>query len=279
MKGIISAELFKLRRRRMTWILLALGPLLVGVIYALFFASLAAGGSMAEESRHNLETCLSFPNVIPFGDSTVFRIAAILATILAGATTAAEFGWRTIVTITFWTGDRRRLILARLAAMGAFAAVALTVGYVALLAACLAGNLARGTFDAGDIHASLVPDTVLAIARGWLLVMVYVVLAVTIATLTRSSAAAVAIPLVVLLIEPFGVALLDALGGPASMAKDLTLSHNIDGVLAADGAISGTGETLSGYPSALQAALFLAVFTMVTAWAGMTSFAKRDIRQ
>jgi ABC-type transport system involved in multi-copper enzyme maturation permease subunit len=279
MKGMIAAELFKIRRRRMAWILLAVLPLIVAVVYTLFFTSLAADGSAAEDGRHNLEASLAFRNVVTFGDATVFRIVAILAVILGGTTTAAEFGWRTIVTLTAWSGDRRRLVLAKLAALGVCVGVALCVGYAALFAACAVGNAARGTFEAGDIRGELILDAALAAGRGWLLVMVYAVLAVTIATLTRSSAAAVAIPLVVLLIEPFGVAALDALGGPASVAREFTLSRNIDGLLASDGAVAGTNETLAGYPSALRAASFLLVFAMMTAWAGIAAFNRRDIRQ
>ncbi len=279
MTGMISADLFKLRRRRMTWILLALLPLVVAIVYTLFFVSLGAKGSAAEDGQRNLEASLAFNNVVSFGDATVFRIVAIVAVIFAGATTAAEFGWRTIVTLAAWSGDRRRLVLARLAALGVFVGLALCVGYVSLFAACAVGNAARGTFEPGDVHAGLFLDGALAASRAWLLVMVYAVLAVTVATLTRSSAAAVAIPLVVLLIEPFGVAALDALGGPASMATEFTLSRNVDGVLASDGAVAGTGESLAGYPPALRAASFLLLFVVLTGWAGIAAFSRRDLSQ
>jgi hypothetical protein len=65
--------------------------------------------------------------------------------------------------------------------------------------------------------------------------------AVTVAVLTRSTAAAVALPLFVLLMEPLAAAL-HALGGLLDVAAEFTLTRNIDAVLAADGPVRCGGR-------------------------------------
>lgn len=276
MKAATSAELFKLSRRRMTWILLGLVVVLVAAMTALLFLAAASGEG---GDRADLQASLDFRNVVTFGDSTVFRAVALLAIILAGTTTSAEFHWRTVITLCIWGGNRRRLLAGRFAALGVCVAAGLVAGYVTLVGSSVAGNAARGTLVPGDVGLWVVGEALLAASRAWLLVMVYVVLAATIAILTRSTAAAVAIPLVVFLLEPFGAAAFHALGGPLDVAAEFTLTRNIDAVLAADGPVRGAEVEAGEYPSAIRGAAFLVTFSAITAWIAVRAFDRRDIEQ
>jgi hypothetical protein len=119
----------------------------------------------------------------------------------------------------------------------------------------------------------------MAVPVTWAAAMVYGVIAAAIAVWTRSAAGAIAIPLGVLLLEPLGAAGLVALGGAAETIAGLTLSRNIDALLAATGPIRGTGEDLSGYPPAWRGALFLAMFCGVTSWLAIRSLGRRDFQE
>ena len=94
---------------------------------------------------------------------------------------------------------------------------------------------------------------------------------------TRSAAAAIAIPLGVLLLEPLGAAGLAAIGGIADLAANFTLSHNIDALLAANGSIHGVDEDLSGYPPAWRGGAFLLLFSAITAWLAARTLQRRDM--
>lgn len=276
MRALIAAELFKIRHRRMTWLLAATIVVLCAAVYALLFAAAAnPPGGAGSEATSKLERALAFDNVITFGDAIAFRLATMAAIILAGAMAAGEFGWRTVLTGVTWAGDRRRLALARISALVVAAGVAVALAFGTVVAADGIGNAARGTgVDAGT---ELPLDLLLAVSRGWLLAAVYVVLAVAIAFATRSTAAAVTLTLGVLFLEPFGAAVLDAFGGPVAAAQHATLSYNVDGVLAANGAVRGTGEALDGYPPEWRAATVLLLVISLIVIATVRSFERRDL--
>lgn len=278
MKQAISAEFYKTRKRRLTWIVLGVAPLVVIVLYALLFTAVASSRQDGGEAA-DWEARLSFANLVPFADAMVYRLVALLAIIFAGSMTANEFGWRTVVTFAAWTGDRRQLLAAKLVAVGVFVAVAAALGWAAVAAASLAGNLARGTFTAGDAGPGLLLDLPLAMAGTWLAALVYGVIAAAVAVATRSGAAAIGAPLGILLLEPLGSAALAALGGLGDGLAAFTLSANIDGLLAANGRVEGAGEDLSGYPPALQGIAFLVVSIVLTAWLAARALGRRDITE
>ncbi|GAB4328283.1 MAG: hypothetical protein Kow0010_12150 [Dehalococcoidia bacterium] len=278
MNALIAAELFKLRRRRMTWILAATVVVLCGAVYALLFATVAASSSApGDETISDLERALAFDNVITFGDAIAFRVATMMTIILAGTMAAGEFGWRTVLTGVTRAGDRRRLVLAKVAALAIAAAAAIALAFGAIVATDLAGNIART--ESAHASATFPAHLALAVGRGWLLAVVYVALTVAIAFATRSTAAAIAVPLGILLLEPFGAAALGAIGGPIASLRHLTLSYNVDGVLAANGPVRGTSESLDGYPPEWRSAALLMGLIAILVVATVRSFVRRDLTE
>jgi hypothetical protein len=193
--------------------------------------------------------------------------------------TANEFGWRTILTFTTWTGDRRSLLTGKLAVTGAVALAFAAVAWITVIGAVVAGSAARGTLTADAATPGLAAELLRAIAITWAAAMVYAIIAGALAIWTRSAAGAIAVPLGILLLEPLGAAGLAALGGVAELAANFTLSHNIDALLAANGPIDGADEDLSGYPPAWRGALFLALFVAVTVLLTLRTLVRRDIRE
>jgi hypothetical protein len=276
MSGLIAAEWLKTRRRRMTWILFALLPIVVAVLYVMLFVAAAAA---PPEDAADWDARLSLRNVVTFGDAMLYRLAALFCIILAGSMTASEFGWRTIVTFATWTGDRRRLLIAKLAVTGMLGGVLVISGWLVVVASVVIGGLARDTLRASDAGPWLAPGLLGGVAVTWVAAMVYAVIAAALATWTRSAAAAIAVPLGVLLLEPLGAASLVALGGVAEDMANLTLSFNIDALLAANGRVQGLDEDFSGYPPAWRGALFLLTFATMTAWLTLRTLARRDVRE
>ena len=278
MSALFASEWIKVRQRRLTWILLGLMPVVVAVLYALLFAGVATADQGSEDAAA-WDARLSLDNLVPFGDAMVYRLVALFCVILAGSMTANEFGWRTILTVATWTGDRRALLAGKLAVTGAVALAFVLAAWLTVVVAVAVGGAARGTFSAGAMIPSLVPEIFLAVAVTWAAAMVFALIAAALAIWTRSAAGAIAVPLGILLLEPLGAAGLSALGGVADLAAGFTLSHNIDGLLAANGSIEGAGEDLSAYPPAWRGGLFLVLFCGVTVLLTLRTLVRRDIRE
>jgi ABC-type transport system involved in multi-copper enzyme maturation permease subunit len=273
--NVIASEWLKVRHRRLTWILLALVPVVLGALYALLFFGVATA-SQSEDSAQ-WEARLSLENVVTFGDAMVYRLVALFCIVLAGSVTANEFGWRTILTVTTWSGDRRSLLAGKLAVTASVALGFIALAWATVLLATVSGNALRGTLGGDGLTVALGVDLAGAILVTWGAAVVYAVVAVALGIWTRSAAAAIAIPLGVLLLEPLGAAGLAAIGGIADLAANFTLSHNIDALLAANGSIHGVDEDLSGYPPAWRGGAFLLLFSAITAWLAARTLQRRDM--
>jgi ABC-type transport system involved in multi-copper enzyme maturation permease subunit len=274
--NVIASEWLKVRHRRLTWILMVLVPVVLTALYALLFVGIATADQSPGDTAE-WEARLSLDNVVTFGDAMVYRLVALFCIVLAGSVTANEFGWRTILTVTTWSGDRRSLLAGKLAVTASVALGFIALAWATVLLATVSGNALRGTLGGDGLTVALGVDLAAAILVTWGAAVVYAVVAVALGIWTRSAAAAIAIPLGVLLLEPLGAAGLAAIGGIADLAANFTLSHNIDALLAANGSIHGVDEDLSGYPPAWRGGAFLLLFSAITAWLAARTLQRRDM--
>jgi ABC-type transport system involved in multi-copper enzyme maturation permease subunit len=274
--NVIASEWLKVRHRRLTWILMVLVPVVLTALYALLFVGIATADQSPGDTAE-WEARLSLENVVTFGDAMVYRLVALFCIVLAGSVTANEFGWRTILTVTTWSGDRRSLLAGKLAVTASVALGFIALAWATVLLATVSGNALRGTLGGDGLTVALGVDLAAAILVTWGAAVVYAVVAVALGIWTRSAAAAIAIPLGVLLLEPLGAAGLAAIGGIADLAANFTLSHNIDALLAANGSIHGVDEDLSGYPPAWRGGAFLLLFSAITAWLAARTLQRRDM--
>ncbi len=274
--NVIASEWLKVRHRRLTWILMVLVPVVLTALYALLFVGIATADQSPGDTAE-WEARLSLDNVVTFGDAMVYRLVALFCIVLAGSVTANEFGWRTILTVTTWSGDRRSLLAGKLAVTASVALGFIALAWATVLLATMSGNALRGTLGGDGLTVALGVDLAGAILVTWGAAVVYAVVAVALGIWTRSAAAAIAIPLGVLLLEPLGAAGLAAIGGIADLAANFTLSHNIDALLAANGSIHGVDEDLSGYPPAWRGGAFLLLFSAITAWLAARTLQRRDM--
>ena len=279
MKQLVQAELFKLRKRPMTWILGGLAAALIAAVYALLVLAVQAADAAGNASTE-FRASLAFVNTVTFGDSLACRIASLMAVILVGVSTGSEYRWRTVVTTSAWTGDPRRVLFARAAAHGLVALCWLALAYGAVIASSFMANAARGSLTANEVGGWVLADAALAWIRSAPVVLAYVALATCVATWSRSAAAGVAIPLAILFLEPLGAGVLREGGGLLQTVAGFTLSGNADALLAADGPVQGSQYGLpSGLPSAWRGAAALLLFSAMTAWLALRFVAHRDVTE
>ena len=97
MTRLIGAELLKLRKRGMTWILLGILIGIMVLFYTLVFAfsqRTFPGATPAETAT--LPQLLGLPMAIPFALLWSASLGALLSAILSASTTGSEYNWRTI---------------------------------------------------------------------------------------------------------------------------------------------------------------------------------------
>ncbi len=278
MKRLIAAEWFKIRKRRLPWMLAVALIAIIVVLYGtlLLAASTAtADQAFAKELSNNLRVV----NTVRFGDGIVYRVVALLSLILAATVVANEYHWRTVVMRATWTGERVRPFLATMTVVGALSVAGLLLGHITVAVVVIAGEAARGTFESGDLGVWLVADSGLAALRSAPGVAVFIAGAATAAALTRSTAVGVCVPLAILFLEPLGSAVL-TVGDGTEWLSELLLSRNVDALLAANGAVLGSTEDLpDGLPSAWQGALSLLVYASFALAVGVRVLARREIAE
>ena len=126
MTRLIRAELFKLRKRSMTWVLLSV---LIGIVIIFYVVVLII--SKNSLPIHGYRETLGFPMVIPFVLSILFPFGIILSVILITSSIGTEYNWRTIRTMLICSESRFKLLGAKLIAVG----ILMLIGMVAGIAA------------------------------------------------------------------------------------------------------------------------------------------------
>lgn len=277
MSRLIGAEIFKIRRRPMIWILALLTAGIIGFVYfSLLLVAVTAENNPEMAGTGDFDEILSLENTVAFGYDITHQIVSIMAVILVASAVATEYAWRTIITMTTWTGDRLRVIGAKLIALGIFIAGGILLGYLAAAGSSTIAGLVRGPLSTEGIGAGFIVDILTGAARTWLGVAIYAALAAALATLSRSTAVGIAVTLAVFFLEPIGAPILDLLPGGLDRLQALLLSQNVDGLLAANGTAEGAGGQ-GGLPSAVQAGFMLLLYSAGLVLVTVYTFVRRDI--
>ena len=286
----IQSEWLKTRKRPLTlWVI---GILLIALLfYPPFMAGISKylvidtsqglsiwAGSLPEEAlavAQQMRESVTLPNIIP----TILGVAASLGRVLMvilGATIAGnEFTWGTARHLIGRTRDRLAFVSGKLVVLAGLVLVLLIAG---LLAGTLSGSGITPMVRDGITWDFLTPGLFLRLPLALLLttltVLPYVLLAFTIALITRSTAAGLSIGLLTLLIgEPILAQILASLSEPWNQLVFYT-------PLVSNQILKAWMETLIGGTSTenvVRAVVVLLGHTL--AWAGLALayFRRREI--
>lgn len=281
MSAMVRAELFRLLRRRMTWILAALTAGLTLIIYITLW--LAVAGSNAadadDEMVADLEATLRVTSVPAFGDDIVWQLAAIMGVILVSASIGSEYTWRTILTLTTWTGDRVRLLLAKLWVVLGLTALDVVLGFLCSFGVSVLIGVVRGRLG-GEPSLALAGDIALAATLTFVALLPYLLLAAALTMVGRSTALGISVALAVLFLEGLGLTLIDTFGESWSWLKNFSINWNVNAVLAANGYVPGFSSAPDPtLPSAWQGAIVLLLFSCGYLVATLLIFHRRDLTE
>jgi ABC-2 type transport system permease protein len=291
MTRLIRAEIFKLRKRSMTYILLAI---LVGFIVLIL--------SISQATVLNSTTAVTIDNngvssteVIPVAAADVHflediitsvmsilgSIGMILAVVLVANGMGSEYSWNTIRPYLLCSESRLKMFTAKLITAGIFIITGMIIG---VLTAVLLGVLftaIRGfSWDMSFVTLSYTGHQLLTFARTLYVMLPYILLAFLFTVLGRSTAAGIGFGIGASVLESIITGLLLMAHGWLAKIPHYLLSTNIQAINALSQSslklTMGTNINTQ-IPSAPHAFIVLAVYCVVFIAVSFTLFQKRDV--
>jgi ABC-type transport system involved in multi-copper enzyme maturation permease subunit len=281
----VDAELFKVIRRRMTYILLLAVGLLVLVSYVLLWWGIRAGPGHRRNAVADwlaLKATMSFVSVTPYGLALERFFATIAGVIFAGSVMGNEFDWRTVGLFSAKGVRRWHFVVAKAIVSALFTVVVVVLGFlVALVASAWFTHLYGLPYGAMDL--ARLGTAVASLARTSFVILPLVLLALSFGMLFRSAGQAVGAALGVYLLEGVFTAIFDRTQGWISHVPEGLLNFNGDAVMRANGGFSseGAGPFLFGSGDApmWRAALFLVLWATGFVAFALWRFQQRDIQE
>ena len=304
MARLIGAELFKIRKRWMTWILLGIMVLFLCFTYLMSYQDIANRLPPSEmppdlppELRQEIESDYKTPYEerlaeyeqqmapykFPGAFATIFtwaqRIGVILLIILAASVVGNEYRWGTVKGILTRTGNRYHYLAAKVIAL---LIVALLGMVICLIIGAILGSYTTIELDGGISWDFLSISFVGSLAKmfGWtaLSLLVYILLAIFLAVLGRSSALGIGGGIgYYFIVEQIIVAiLLMQRESWLSKVPQYMLGQNVE-ALKSFSHFGLIGFSPSELPSALHAIVTLVIYCLVFVAISLYLFRQRDL--
>jgi ABC-type transport system involved in multi-copper enzyme maturation permease subunit len=285
MLSALRAELFKTVRRRMTYILLATGPLLVAAYYTLLWVQIRHAPTRGRRFSHwfSLRSGMSFENAVPYGLQLDRIFVTLVCVVFTSTMMANEYDWRT-AELVFSRGVKRTHFLA--------AKVVTSVGFtVTAMAVTFAVGLGLSAWFShlyglplGTIDGARLGTAAASLARTTFVALPFVALALFCATIWRSASVSAGATLGVFFFEGLFTGVLADAKGLLAHLPEYLLSGNALAIIRPNGPVRDSWLTgpfgiaigTSDFPTARAVMLILAwtaVFVVVAFW----RFQRRDV--
>lgn len=214
MTGLLAAEAYKLVRRPMTWIvlfiLLAVMATLRALLIAISFIPLP-NADQTQASTQLLVDLVTFPGAIADALNFLPSTGVFGLLVVAASMTGTEFAWGTIVPLLARGASRTQLVLAKTLCLLGLTVIYLVVTVLlGILLGGLASQLHHGTVSFDWVRNQGV-ELLFGLVRSFWATAPYVVAAIALALLFRSSALAMGIVLAYVIVEQVGLSILELL--------------------------------------------------------------------
>jgi ABC-2 type transport system permease protein len=287
----LRSEIYRLRRRWMSWIILGLVAGMALLFYELIYVTLTAqlqllrsgnlpanAGPSGPEAIAQLEDTLQQvrpAHIAEFGVSLVAGLGAVMLIVFSASHMGTEFGWGTLRTSLASGLSRDAFLATKFVSAALYAVVFTFVGVAAAIVASFAVSTQAGFGTSGfDV------GTVLSAAwRTAYAFLPYIALASFIALLSRSSGAGIAAGLVIYFAESIVMQLLISFDRDYVTIADLGISRNVSSLSRISVTVAGSNAQNSGVPlpDQAQAALVLAAWTALFIVLAFWRLRTRDI--
>jgi ABC-2 type transport system permease protein len=277
---LIEAELFKLRKRSMTWILLAV---MVAVVVVIYLILLAISNVALPNGRRagEIVSLLGLPGAIPFAFRLLASFGSALGVVLFASGIGNEYNWRTIRTVLISSESRAKILIAKLIAMGLCVVAGLLIGVavgfgMSLLTTALGGY----RFDFSFFTAGYAWDQFLQLCRTLYIMLPYELLAFLFAIVGKSAMPGIAVGIGAFFLEGIISALMYAAGGWIAQIPAYLINANFNAFNGLNRLPTQLGGAFGGSlatPGIEHAAIVLGAYIAVFLAAAFLTFQKRDV--
>lgn len=287
---LIGAELFKLRKRSMTWILLSI---LIGILVLLYLLLLAISkvnlpAGPGGQQMGNLKNLLGLPTALPFAMSMLSSFGTVLAVILAANTIGNEYNWRTIRTMLISSESRFKLLGAKLISATivilAGMVIGLAAGFIMSLITTAIGGFA---FDFSFVTGTYLWDQFLQFWRTFFVLIPYALLGFLFAITGRSAMPGISLGIGIYFLESIITTFMRLAGGWIARVPEYLLTANVNAITALNklpqgfragaGAIGAGSDLSSQNPGVGHAAIILTGYSLIFLILAFYLFRKRDV--
>jgi ABC-2 type transport system permease protein len=295
MLNLIRAEWFKLTRRPMTWVLLAVFLALLALLRVAEFLTLAlhdglfSGGqarlSLLQEAQvTQFRLQLSFPGIFGAVLSHVNGVGGICAIVLAAGAMGSEYNWGTLRTQLARQPQRGRYLVAKIIGLLLIllCGMAITLVTGALLTVLLGGLLGNvGAIGLGDLL--MLPVGML---RSLYVLLPYIMATIACCILGRSVLAGAGGGFLFLIVDVGlgALSFLSQLGGLLGFLISLAVQPNVNTLIVLNSHSFGLNPAiltrtmdLATLPSTLQATLVIAIYSGLFFFYAYRSLLQRDV--
>ena len=285
MTRLINAELFKLRKRLMTRVLLFV---LVGIMIVLYLLLLAVSRVAipvhGSEEIGTIQNLLGLPLALPFALSILSSLGTILAVILVASSVGTEYSWRTMRTMLICSESRLKLLGAKLVAAGILILIGMVIGLATgFLMSLITTAIGGYSFDFSFMTGGYLWDQFLQFWRTFYVLMPYALLGFLLAVVGRSAMPGIALGIGIFFLESIVTAFMNLAGGWIARIPDYLLSANVRAITAQSNLPQGMSMGMGGnglsdqLPELWLAFVILAGYSLFFIGLAFYLFRKRDV--
>lgn len=267
MLSLLKSELFRSRKRAQTWITIAI----VAIGTVLYFGGFVIADLVGSDGQAVRDT-LQVANADEEGLLILSLLGAIVGVVFGAGLIGSEYSWNTMRSLVARSRTRAALLGAKWLTVAVYVLALVVITVVAAYASATVGAVIAGN-DA-SWSASTVGELLRAIGLNWIAIAPSVALAVFAAVLTRSNAAAIAIGIAAIFVEPILFGLVGALSDSLESVQKAGISFNASRVTS----YAATGESASTFSQFLVSALVLILWLLAFVFISTRVFIRRDVK-
>lgn len=283
MTRLIQAELFKLRKRGMTWILLYVMVGIVVLINLLLLAISKIALPVQTPGRlANLADILNLSSSIPFTFFILSSFGAVMAVILIASSMGNEYNWRTIRIALISSEGRLKFLGSKLISVIILIAIGILISLaVGFIMGIVTNSISGHALNFGFFTGGYLWDQFLQYWRTLFVIITFAFLGFLFSVIGRSAMPGIAIGVGILFLEPIITSFMSLAGGWVAEIPKYLFSANVNAINALNNLPTGFGafnNALSTqFPSTLHAFIVLGAYMVVFLVVSFYLFKKRDV--
>jgi ABC-2 type transport system permease protein len=291
MTRLIKAEIFKLRKRSMTYILLLILLGFIVLVLSISQATAMTSHSAVTTVGNGVPTTTIIPvvasdvhflqDMITGAMGILGSVGMILAVVLVANGMGSEYSWNTLRPYLLCSESRLKMFTAKLIAAAGFIVAGIIIGLITAVLLGVLFTAIRGfSWDLGSGLASFTGRELLTFVRTLYVMLPYILLAFLFTVFGRSTAAGIGFGIGASVLETIITGLLFMAHGWLAKIPNYLLSTNIQAINALSQSslrVSMGSNTSTTTPSAPHAFIVLAVYCVAFIAISFTLFQKRDV--